>query len=73
MVLSTYHRIVPPDEYGEAVLVLTKLLLDLRPQAFALTFQHDEDGLLAYLQQVQKTLSENQHMKAVRKYTDTAA
>lgn len=56
---------MPPGEYSEAVLVLAKLLLYLRPQAFALTFQHDEDGLLAYLQQVQKTLSENKHIQAV--------
>lgn len=61
----TYHRVVPPGEYSEAVLVLAKLLLDLRPHAFALTLQHDEDGLLAYLQQVQKTLSENKNTQAV--------
>lgn len=26
---GSYHRVVPPGEYGEAVLVLTELLLDL--------------------------------------------
>lgn len=37
---------MPPCEYGQAVLVLTELLLDLRPHAFGLTLQHDDDGIL---------------------------
>lgn len=61
---GTYHRVVSPGEYSEAVLVLTELLLDLRPHAFALTLQHDEDGLLVYLQQMQKALSKNKHIQA---------
>lgn len=49
---------MPPGEYGEAVLVLTELLLDLSTHAFGLTLQHDENGPLTYLQYVQKALSE---------------
>lgn len=50
-----------PVEYCEAVLVLTELLLDLSPHAFGLSLQRDEDGLLTYLQQVQKALPEDTH------------
>lgn len=59
MYTVSYHGVVPPGEYGEGVLMLTEQLLDLRPHAFGLTIQHDEDGTLTYLQQVQKALSEN--------------
>lgn len=41
-----------PGEHSEAVLALTELLLDLGPHVFALTLQHDEDGLIAYVQQL---------------------
>lgn len=58
----SYHRVVPPGEYGEAVLVLTEQLLDLRPHAFGLTLQHDEDGPLTQLQQLQKALPEDTHI-----------
>lgn len=56
---GSYHGVVPPGEYGEAVLVLTELLLDLRPHAFRLAIQHDEDGPLTNLQQVQQALPVN--------------
>lgn len=59
MWLEYYHRVVSPGKYGETVLVLIKLLFDLRPHALILTIQHDEDGLLTQLQQVQEALSEN--------------
>lgn len=59
---SIYHRVVSPGKYGEAVLVLTKLLFDLWPHALILTIQQDEDGLLTQLQQVQEALS--------KKYTE---
>lgn len=51
-----------PGKYGEAVLVLTKLLFDIWPHALILTIQQDEDGLLTQLQQVQEALS--------KKYTE---
>lgn len=58
---GSYHRVVLPGEDREAVLVIIEQLLDLRPHAFGLTLQQDEDGLRTQLQQVQKTLSENTH------------
>jgi len=61
IIMNSYHRVVPPGEYGEAVLVLSEQLLDLRPHAFGLTLQHDEDGPRTQLQQVQEALSENTH------------
>lgn len=51
-----------PGKYGEAVLVLTKLLFELWPHALILSIQQDEDGLLTQLQQVQEALS--------KKYTE---
>lgn len=55
---KSYHRIVPPREDGQLVLVLADQLLDVRPHEFGLTLQHDDDGgMLAQLQQVQEALS----------------
>lgn len=40
--------------------VLADQLLDVRPHAFGLTLQHDDDGrMLAQLQQAQEALSES--------------
>lgn len=53
-----YHRIVPPREYGEPVLVLAHQPLDVGPHAFGLALQHDDDGgMPTQLQQVQEALS----------------
>lgn len=60
-----YHRVVPPGENGETVLVLTELLFDLRPHPLVLTLQHDEDGPLTQLQQVQEALPENTQRSTV--------
>lgn len=43
---KSYHRVVPPCEDGEAVLVLIELLLYVRTHAFELTLQRDQDRLL---------------------------
>ncbi|TNN87039.1 hypothetical protein EYF80_002794 [Liparis tanakae] len=51
IMMNSYHRVVPPGEDGEAVLVLSEQLLDLRPHAFGLTLQQDEDGPRTQLQQ----------------------
>lgn len=56
--MFSYHRVVPPCEEGERVLVLTELLPDFRPHALELPFQHDDDGLPAQLQQVQQAPSD---------------
>lgn len=57
---SSYHRILPPREYGQSVLLLADQLPDIRPHAFGLTLQHDDDGgMLTQLQQVQEALSEH--------------
>lgn len=49
---------MPPREYGESALVLADQLLDVRPHAFGLALQHDDDGgVLAQLQQVQEPLA----------------
>jgi len=53
---ASHHRVVPPGEQGDPVLLLPQLPAHVGPGSLNLALQHDDDGPLGDLQQVQQPL-----------------
>lgn len=66
---KSHHGVVPPGEHSQPAVVLANQLLDVGPDAFGLTLQHDEDGgMLTQLQQVQEALPGNGSTAALQQH-----